>query len=99
MTSVPIGLWSLKVPSGGVRVPGYDDEDGSPLPYRITMAAIDSSTKSTKPSTLKCHRRVMMAVDSDDEEEDVDDAESSEEEFVICTLEVGKVIALPANRS
>src|SRR5271169_3871544 len=98
MTSVPIALWNLKVPSGGVRVPGYDDEDGSPLPYRITMAAIDSSTKSTKPSTLKCHRRVVTAVDSDDEEEDTDDVESTEEEFVVCTLEAGKVFVPPANR-
>jgi len=93
MTSVPIALWNLKVPSGGVRVPGYDDEDGSPLPYRITMAAIDSSVKSTKPSTLKCHRRVVTAVaeDSDEEDEAMDDGESTEEEFVICTLEAGKV--------
>lgn len=93
MSSVPIALWNLKVPSGGLRVPGYDDEDGSPLPYRITMAAIDSSVKSTKPSTLKCHRRVVTAVadDSDDEDEEMDDAESTEEEFIICTLEAGKV--------
>ena len=99
MTSVPIALWNLKVPSGGVKVPGYDDEDGSPLPYRITMAAIDSAVKSSKPSTLKCHRRVVTAVDSDDEEEDVDDGESTEEEFVICTLEVGKVFPLHPNWS
>jgi len=93
MSSVPIALWNLKVPSGGLRVPGYDDEDGSPLPYRITMAAIDSSVKSTKPSTLKCHRRVVTAIaeDSDDEDEEMDDAESTEEEFIICTLEAGKV--------
>ena len=93
MTSVPIALWNLKVPSGGVKVPGYDDEDGSPLPYRITMAAIDSSTTSTNPSTLKCHRRVVTAVpdDSHDEDVEMDDAESTEEEFVICTLEAGKV--------
>ena len=96
MSSVPIALWNLKVPSGGVKVPGYDDEDGSPLPYRITMAAIDSSTQSSKPSTLKLHKRVVaITAESDDEDEDeqMDDGESVEEEYVICTLESGKVIA------
>jgi len=94
--SIPIALWNLKVPAGGVKLPGYDDEEGAPLPYRITMAAIDSSTPSTKPSTLKLHRRVVNPIiDSDEEGEDEDeameDAESTDEEFVICTLESGKV--------
>ena len=95
MSTVPVGLWNLKVPAGGAKVPGYDDEDGSPWPYRITMAAIDSSTTSTKPSTLKLHRRIVT-IASDDEDEDEekdedDDGESTEEEFVLCTLESGKV--------
>ena len=93
--SIPIALWNLKVPAGGVKVPGYEDEEGAPLPYRITMAAIDSSVSSSKPTTLKLHKRVVTAINSDDDEEDEDvemeDAESSEEEFVICTLEPGKV--------
>lgn len=87
-----MALWNLKVPAGGGKVPGYDDEEGAPLPYRITMAAIDSSTPSTKPSTLKLHKRVVTAVsDDENEDEDMDDTESIEEEFVICTLEPGKV--------
>jgi Nucleoplasmin-like domain len=98
MSSVPIALWNLKVPSGGIKVPGYDDEDGSPLPYRITMAAIDSSIPSSKPSTLKLYKRVVTAVSSTDEDEDEDeymkDDDSTEEEFVICTLESGKVSIL-----
>lgn len=97
-SSVPIALWNLKVPSGGVKVPGYDDEEGSPLPYRITMAAIDSSTTSSKPSTLKLHKRVVTAVPESDEEETEtmeDGDESTEEEFVICTLEAGKVGIVP----
>jgi hypothetical protein len=90
--SVPVALWNLKVLSGGVKIPGYDDEEGAPLPCRITMAAIDSSTPSDKPSTLKLHKRVVTAVyDSDDDNEEMDDGESTEEEFVICTLEAGKV--------
>lgn len=93
MSSIPIALWNLKVPSGGAKIPGYDDEEGSPLPYRITMAAIDSSTPSSKPSTLKLHKRIVTVVDEDDEDEDsgIDDNESVEEEFIICTLEAGKV--------
>ena len=92
MASVPVALWNLKVPAGGGKVPGYDDEEGAPLPYRITMAAIDSSTPSTKPSTLKLHKRVVTTVSDDEiEDEDMDDTESTEEEFVICTLEPGKV--------
>src|SRR5579862_6923065 len=96
MSSVPVALWNLKVPSGGVKVPGYDDEEGAPLPYRITMAAIDSSNPSSKPTTLKLHRRVVTAVpesdeDEDDEDDAMEDVDSSEEEFVICTLEAGKV--------
>ena len=70
MSSIPIALWNLKVPSGGAKIPGYDDEEGSPLPYRITMAAIDSSTPSSKPSTLKLHKRIVTVVDEDDEDED-----------------------------
>ena len=37
--------------------------------------------------------RAFTAVDEDDEDEDAldDDKESIEEEFVICTLEAGKV--------
>src|SRR5437762_1215806 len=93
MSLIPIALWNLKVPSGGAKIPGYDDEERSPWPYRITMAAIDSSTLSSKPSTLKLHKRVVTAIDEDDEDEDTmdDDKESIEEEFVICTLEAGKV--------
>ena len=92
MSSIPIALWNLKVPSGGGKIPGYNDEEGSRLPYRNTMAAIDSSTPSSKPSTLKLHKRVVTVVDEDeDEEEEMDDGESVEEEFVICTLEAGKV--------
>jgi Nucleoplasmin-like domain len=95
MASVPVALWNLKVPSGGVKVPGYEDEEGAPLPYRITMAAIDSSSPSSKPSTLKLHKRIVtFAPDSDeegDEDEKMDEGESTEEEFVICTLEAGKV--------
>jgi len=94
MASVPVALWNLKVPSGGVKVPGYEDEDGAPLPYRITMAAIDSSTSSSKPSTLKLHKRIVtVAPDSDEEDDDakMDEGDSTEEEFVICTLEAGKV--------
>ena len=74
-------------------MPGYDDEEGAPLPYRITMAAIDSSNPSSKPTTLKLHRRVVTAVLESDEDEDdaMEDVDSSEEEFVICTLEAGKV--------
>lgn len=94
MSSIPIALWNLKVPSGGAKIPGYDDEEGSPLPYRITMAAIDSSTPSTKPSTLKLHKRVVAVTDEDDEDEEMDEGESTEEEFVICTLEAGKVMYL-----
>ena len=90
---VPIGLWNLKVPGGGAKIPGYNEEDD--LPYRITMAAIDSSTPSSKPSTLKLHRRnIVRESESDedeDEDEELDDGESTEEEFVICTLEAGKV--------
>jgi hypothetical protein len=90
--SLPVALWNLKVPSGGVKVPGYDDEEGAPLPCRITMAAIDSSTSSEKPSTLKLHKRVVTAsYDSDDEDDEIDEGVSTEEEFVICTLEAGKV--------
>jgi hypothetical protein len=38
------------------------------------------------------HKRVITAVyDSDDDNEEMDDGESTEEEFVICTLEAGKV--------
>lgn len=109
MSSIPIALWNLKVPSGGIKVPGYDDEDGSPLPYRITMAAIDSSTPSSKPSTLKLHKRIITTIsspdededededddeedDDDDEDEEIKEGESTEEEFVICTLEAGKVL-------
>jgi Nucleoplasmin-like domain len=94
MSSVPIALWNLKVPSGGAKVPGYDEDDG--LPYRITMAAIDSATPSSKPSTLKLHKRtIVVASDSDeDQEEEIDDGESTEEDFVICTLEAGKVLHL-----
>src|SRR5271169_2654011 len=94
MSTIPVGLWNLKVPAGGAKVPGYDDEDGSPWPYRITMAAIDSSTTSGKPSTLKLHRRIVTIASDDedeDEEEDEDEGESTEEEFVLCTLESGKV--------
>jgi hypothetical protein len=96
MSAIPIALWNLKVPSGGAKVPGYDDEDGSPLPYRITMAAIDSTTSSGKPSTLKLHKRVVTVASDpeDDEDEEMDDGESTEEEFVICTLEAGKVLHL-----
>ena len=98
MSAIPIALWNLKVPSGGAKVPGYDDEDGSPLPYRITMAAIDSTTSSGKPSTLKLHKRVVTVASDpeDDENEEMDDGESTEEEFVICTLEAGKVLHLLA---
>jgi Nucleoplasmin-like domain len=93
MASVPVALWNLKVPSGGVKVPGYEDEDGGTLPYRITMAAIDSSSTSTKPSTLKLHKRIVqIAPESDDEEDEkMDEEDSTEEEFIICTLEAGKV--------
>lgn len=91
MSSIPIALWNLKVPSGGAKIPGYDDEEGSPLPYRITMAAIDSTTPSSKPSTLKLHKRVVTVTSEDDEDEEMDDGESTEEEFVICTLQAGKV--------
>ena len=91
MSAIPIALWNLKVPSGGAKIPGYEDER-SPIPYRITMAAIDSSTPSSKPSTLKLYKRVVSAVDEDDEDEQMDDGESTEEEFVLCTLEAGKVI-------
>ena len=97
MASVPIALWNLKVPSGGVKVPGYEDEEGAPLPYRITMAAIDSSSPSSKPSTLKLHKRIVtLAPDSDEEDDDekMDEGSSTEEEFVICTLEAGKVSPL-----
>jgi hypothetical protein len=96
MSAIPIALWNLKVPSGGAKVPGYDDEDGSPLPYRITMAAIDSTISSGKPSTLKLHKRVVTVFSDpeDDEHEEMDDGESTEEEFVICTLEAGKVLLL-----
>jgi len=96
MSSVPVALWNLKVPSGGVKVPGYDDEDGSPLPYRITMAAIDSATASDKPSTLKLHKRIVAVTaesDEEDEDEEIDDGESIEEEYVICTLWSGKVFS------
>jgi hypothetical protein len=98
--SIPVALWNLKVPAGGIKVPGYDDEEGSPLPYRITMAAIDSSTPSSKPSTLKLHKRVVTAVaesdeEDEDEDEDMGDTESTEEDFVICTLEAGKVSHRP----
>lgn len=75
-------------------MPGYDDEDGSPLPYRITMAAIDSANPSDKPSTLKLHKRIVAITaesDDEDEDEDMDEAESIEEEYVICTLWSGKV--------
>lgn len=68
------------------------------MPYRITMAAIDSSTTSSKPSTLKLHKRVVTAVPESDEEEAEtmeDGDESTEEEFVICTLEAGKVGIVP----
>jgi Nucleoplasmin-like domain len=96
MSSFAVALWNLKVPSGGAKVPGYDDEDGAPLPYRITMAAIDSATPSGKPSTLKLHKRIVrFALDDEEEEEDEEDegeGDSSEEEFVICTLEAGKVV-------
>ena len=89
MASFPVALWNLKVPAGGAKVPGYDDEEDSPpLPYRITMAAIDSAVTSSKPSTLKLHRRIV--VENSDSEED-DEAQSSEEETIICTLESGKV--------
>jgi hypothetical protein len=94
MSSIPIALWNLKIPSGGAKIPGYDDEEGSPLPYRITMAAIDSSTPSSKPSTLKLHKRVVTVTNEDDEDEEMDDGESTEEEFVICTLQAGKVRSL-----
>src|SRR5437667_233346 len=70
MSLIPIALWNLKVPSGGAKIPGYDDEERSPWPYRITMAAIDSSTLSSKPSTLKLHKRVVTAIDEDDEDEE-----------------------------
>ena len=94
MASVPVAVWNLKVPAGGAKVPGYDDDEGSPLPYRITMAAIDSSKHSNKPSTLKLHKRVVTGSsdNEDDEDADTDDRESTEEEFVICTLEAGKVV-------
>jgi hypothetical protein len=92
--SVPVALWNLKVPSGGTKVPGYDDEEGAPLPCRITMAAIDSSTPSDKPSTLKLHKRVVTAMyDSENEDDEMDEGDSTEEEFVICTLEAGKVLS------
>lgn len=97
MASVPVALWNLKVPAGGVKVPGYEDEEGAPLPYRITMAAIDSSSPSSKPSTLKLHKRIVTFAEEEDEEEEedekMDEGESTEEEFIICTLEAGKVEA------
>lgn len=77
-------------------MPGYDDEDGSPLPYRITMAAIDSAIPSDKPSTLKLHKRIVAVTaesDDEDEDEEMDEGESIEEEYVICTLLAGKVFS------
>jgi Nucleoplasmin-like domain len=91
MSSRPLALWHLKVPSGEAKAPGYDEEEGYPLPYRITMAAIDSSVPSSKPSTLKLHRKVITYIADDDDEDGEEEGESREEETIICTLESGKV--------
>ena len=96
MSSRPLALWHLKVPSGGAKAPGYDDEEDYPLPYRITMAAIDSSISSTKPSTLKLHRKVMAIV-ADDEDDKDEEEETREEETIICTLESGKVCKISSD--
>src|SRR5437667_88701 len=84
MSLIPIALWNLKVPSGGAKIPGYDDEERSPWPYRITMAAIDSSTLSSKPSTLKLHKRVVTAMyEDDDDEEGSYDLSPDEDELLL----------------
>jgi hypothetical protein len=94
MSSRPFALWCLKVPPGGTKTPGYDDVEGFPCPYRITMAAIDSSLSSSKPSTLKIYRKVVTIVADDDDDDggDADEEEESrEDETIVCTLESGKV--------
>ncbi|KAG4304165.1 hypothetical protein PORY_002346 [Pneumocystis oryctolagi] len=87
-----VALWGCKV-EPGKRVPAHDDGDEAAGAFRLTMAAIDSSDKSSKPSTIKVIRRPRI-YGNDDENNDDDnpseyDLEELEVEFVLCTLKHG----------
>ncbi|QSL66532.1 hypothetical protein MERGE_000912 [Pneumocystis wakefieldiae] len=86
-----VALWGCKV-EPGKRVPSHDDEDTAGA-FRLTMAAIDSSDKSSKSSTIKVIRRPRFHGDDDNIGDSDDISESDlkdlEVEFVLCTLKHG----------
>ncbi|KTW30426.1 uncharacterized protein T551_01709 [Pneumocystis jirovecii RU7] len=86
-----VALWGCKV-NPGKRVPAYDDDDASGA-FHLTMAAIDSSDKSSKLSTIKVIRRPKICDDDDENNHSGDVSESDlkelEVEFVLCTLKHG----------
>ncbi|EMR09426.1 hypothetical protein PNEG_02369 [Pneumocystis murina B123] len=86
-----VALWGCKV-EPGKRVPAHDDEDTAGA-FRLTMAAIDSSDKSSKSSTIKVIRRPRFHGDDDNIDDSDDISESDlkelEVEFVLCTLKHG----------
>ncbi|KTW26442.1 hypothetical protein T552_02921 [Pneumocystis carinii B80] len=86
-----VALWGCKV-EPGKRVPAHDNEDTAGA-FRLTMAAIDSSDKSFKSSTIKVIRRPRFHGDDDNIDDSDDISESDlkelEVEFVLCTLKHG----------
>jgi len=91
-------MFGLTVAPGEV-VPAHD-ENGMPMSFRLTMAAISSEGDSKKPATLKVIRQMMKDMDSDDDEDDDDDEKKEEdssddgvevEDFVLCTLVPGSI--------
>ncbi|KAG5519552.1 hypothetical protein PMAC_001707 [Pneumocystis sp. 'macacae'] len=86
-----VALWGCKV-NPGKRISAHDGKDAAGA-FHLTMAAIDSSDKSSKPSTIKVIRRPKID-DDDDENNDnggisESDLKELEVEFVLCTLKHG----------
>jgi len=92
--SIPLGLYAIKVPGGGEKVPVYTQEDILVPPrIHITMAAVDPTLSGS--AVLKIHRIIENDEDSEEDEEDEhehdDEEEEEEEEFIIATLQPGTI--------
>ena len=86
--STPVAFFGMKVAGGGKRISACEETD-EPLPFRLTMAAIDGSEQSNKACTLRVIRRPF--VEADDEEISEEELAEAEEELVLCTLKAGHI--------